>query len=70
MFRFLVSWAFEKGQMPDKVLEEYKRNPKNFQLLMAYSKFEHDRHEKEQREQEQNSGKKKGSVTIMGNRPG
>lgn len=58
MFRFLVSWAFEKGKMPDEVLAQYKKNPKNFKLLMAYSKFESDRHEEERQKQEQNSGNK------------
>lgn len=44
---FLVGWAYQTGQLPSAVLEQYRANQQDFKLLAAYHRY---KTEVEQRE--------------------
>lgn len=55
---FLVGWAFEHGKTPSKVLRLYKKNPRDFYLLMAYGNYKAEREKKEIEEANRKAAKK------------
>lgn len=65
---FLVGWANEHGQLPSDVLAQYKENPRNFKLLMAWHIFTAQKQEQQREEAEQKAkGGGKGSKrTVLG----